>query len=149
MRVRSLACAAVASAFLFATFAAVADDKPDEKPDATITISAKAVGAGAGYAWGDGTLHYKGKTYPVEVDGLTVGTVGADMIEATGEVFDLKKLTDFDGTYAAAVGGATIGGGGGGVAMKNQHGVVVHMTATTRGVSLTLGASGVKMHLKK
>jgi len=145
MRLRSLACAAIAGAFLLGAFASAAD----EKPAATITISAKAVGAGAGYAWGDGKLHYNGKTYPITVDGLTIATVGASAIEATGEVYELTKLSDFEGTYAAAVGGATIGGGGGGIAMKNQHGVVVHMTATTQGVSLTLGASGVKMALAK
>ena len=71
------------------------------------------------------------------------------MIEATGKVYDLKKLDDFNGTYAAAAAGATIGGGGGAVTMKNQNGVVVTMTATTRGISLTLGASGVKFTVKK
>ena len=144
MRIRTLACA-IAGAFVLAAFA-TAEDK---KLDATITISAKAVGAGAGVSWGEGKLHYNGKTYPITVDGLTVGTVGVSSIDATGEVYGLAKLSDFDGTYAAAVGGATIGGGGGGVSMKNQNGVEVDMTATTQGVSLTLGASGVKMALKK
>ena len=147
MRIRSLACAAIAGAFVLAAFASA--EPEDETPTGTITISAKAVGAGAGYAWGDGTLRYNGKSYPITIDGLTIGTVGANTIEATGTVYDLNKLSDFEGTYAAAVGGATIGGGGGGVAMKNQHGVQVRMTATTQGVSLTLGASGVKMSLKK
>lgn len=146
MRIRALSCAVITGAFLLATFASARD--ADDKTVATITITAKAVGAGAGYAWGDGVLHYNGKDYPITVDGLTIGTVGANTIEATGDVYDMKSLSDFDGTYAAAVGGATVGGGGGGVAMKNQHGVGVHMTATTRGVSLTLGASGVKMALK-
>jgi hypothetical protein len=148
MKTRSLLCATVGAALLLGTFAlARAEDKP--VPDATLTVSAKAVGAGAGYSWGDGKLHYKGKTYDVTVDGLTVATVGASMIEATGEVYDLKKLADFDGTYTAAVVGGTVGGGGGATTMKNQHGVVVTMTATTQGISLTLGASGVKFAIKK
>jgi len=148
MNARSLVCATVVGAFLLGTFAAVrAADNP--KPDATITLTAKAVGAGAGYSWGDGKLHYKGKTYNITVDGLTIGTVGANEIQATGEVYDMKSVEDFVGTYAAAVAGATIGGGGGGTTMKNQNGVVISMSATTRGVSLTLGASGVKFALQK
>lgn len=47
------------------------------------------------------------------------------------------------------VGGATVGGGGGGLAMKNQNGVVVELVATTQGVSLTAGVSGVKLSIKK
>ena len=148
MKTRSLLSALLCGALLSGTFA-LAQAEEKETPDATLTISAKAVGAGAGYSWGDGKLTYKGKTYDVTVDGLTVGTVGANTIEATGKVYDLKQLSDFDGTYAAAVAGGTVGGGGGGITMKNQHGVEINMTATTRGISLTLGASGVKFAVKK
>jgi hypothetical protein len=149
MKTRSLLCALLVGAFVSGTFVLANAADKEMTPDATLTISAKALGAGAGYSWGGGKLHYKGKTYDVDVDGLTVGTVGATMIEATGKVYDLKKLEDFDGTYAAAAAGATIGGGGGATTMKNQNGVTVNMTATTRGVSLTLGASGVKFTVKK
>ena len=148
MNARSLVCATVVGAFLLGTFAVVRAETK-QTPDATLTLTAKAVGAGAGYSWGDGKLHYKGKTYPVTVDGLTIGTVGANEIQATGEVYDMKSVEDFVGTYAAAVAGATIGGGGGGTTMKNQNGVVISMSATTRGVSLTRGASGVKFALQK
>src|SRR5262245_39761277 len=149
MKARTLLCAAVAGVFLSGIFALAHAEEKKMPPDATLTVTAKALGAGAGYSWGDGKLTYKGKTYPIEVDGLTVGTVGANMIEATGEVYDLKQLSDFEGTYAAGVAGGTVGGGGGIITMKNQNGVQITMTAATRGVSLTLGASGVKFSLKK
>ena len=117
--------------------------------DATIELDSKAVAAGVGFSWGGGKLHYKGKSYDLEVDGLTVGSVGASSIKATGSVFHLKKLEDFDGNYTAVTGGAAIGGGGGGLAMKNQNGVEVYLVATTQGVGLTAGVSGVKLKLKK
>ena len=83
------------------------------------------------------------------MNGLDVGSVGASKITASGSVYHLKSLDDFDGNYTAAAAGATVGGGGGVVAMQNQNGVVVKLAATTRGVKLTLGASGVKMEVKK
>jgi hypothetical protein len=145
MTARSLLCAAVVGALLAGALgAAYADDD-----EGTLKISATALSAGAGYSWGEGKLSYKGKEYPVTIDGLTVGAVGISLIEATGEVDDLKKLEDFDGTYFAAAAGSTIGGGAGMVTMKNQNGVLVTLRATTRGVGLTLGVSGVKLALKK
>ena len=47
------------------------------------------------------------------------------------------------------VAGATAGGGGSALVMRNQNGVEVHLVATTQGVSLTAGMSGVKLALKK
>ena len=123
--------------------------KKKAAPDATIKLSAGSVAAGIGVSWGSGTLTYKGKAYPISVSGLDVGSVGASKLTASGSVYHLKSLNDFDGNYAAVEAGATVGGGGSAVAMKNQNGVVVKLTSTNRGVKLTLGGSGVKMELKK
>jgi hypothetical protein len=119
------------------------------KPDATMRLESKSVAAGVGFSWGDGALHYQGKTYKLEVDGLTVGSVGASSVEAKGDVYYLKKLSDFDGNYTAVVGEATVGGGAGGLIMKNQNGVEIRMTSTTQGANLTAGISGVKLAVKK
>ena len=124
-------------------------EEKKEKPSATLKLESKSVAVGVGFSWGEGTLRYEGKTYPIEVDGLTVGQVGATSVSATGDVYHLKKLSDFDGTYAAVTGGATIGGGGGGLAMRNQNGVVIEITGTSQGVNLTAGVSGVKLAVKK
>lgn len=152
MQARTLLCVAVICALSLGTFRAAFAEEPAEpemKPDATLKLKATALAAGAGYSWGGGKLTYKGKEYDVTIDGLTVGTIGATSLEAVGEVWYLKKLEDFDGTYMAAVAGSTIGGGAGATSMKNQNGVVVTMSATTRGVGLTIGVSGVKLTVAK
>jgi hypothetical protein len=150
MRARSFLTVAVAGVWLVGMLgAASAEEKKKAVSDATIELESTSVAAGVGVSWGNGKLHYKGKTYNLEVDGLTVGSVGASSIKAKGDVYHLSKLEDFDGNYAAVVGGATVGGGGGGLAMKNQNGVVVELVATTQGVSLTAGVSGVKLAIKK
>ena len=120
-----------------------------DKPDATLTLSAGHVSAGIGYSWGGGTLTYKGKKYNFSVDGLSVGAVGGASIKATGNVYDLKKLEDFNGNYTGVSAGVTIAGGGGGTALKNQNGVVLKLSGTTQGLKFKLGVDGVKVTLKQ
>jgi len=121
----------------------------DKAPDATLKLSAGSVAAGVGISWGSGTLTYKGKDYPISVTGLSVGDVGVTKIEASGKVYDLKSLDDFDGNYTAGAAGATVAGGGAVVGMRNQNGVSVNLVATTQGLKFTLGAGGVDMKIKK
>jgi hypothetical protein len=120
-----------------------------KKPDATIALTEGTVGVGIGFSWGKGTLTYKGKTYPLKVQGLSVGDVGIQRATATGDVFDLKKIEDFDGNYVAGGAGATVGGGAGIAAMKNQNGVVIQLKSTTQGANLKLAAEGVKLSVEK
>jgi hypothetical protein len=121
----------------------------DKKPDAKLTLSEGSVAVGIGYSWGKGTLTYKGKTYPVKVSGLSVGELGVTRASATGDVFNLKKLSDFDGNYAAGGAEGTAGGGMGISAMKNQNGVVIELKSTTQGANLKLAAEGIKLSIDK
>jgi hypothetical protein len=119
------------------------------KPDATINISTGSVALGIGWSWGKGTLTYKGKTYPLSVKGLSIGKVGITENTASGEVYRLKTLNDFNGNYTAAGAGITLAGGRSAVDMTNQHGVRVRVISTNRGVDVTLGGGGVEMRIKK
>ena len=59
-----------------------------------------AVAVGLGWSWGKGTLEFQGKTYPVKISGLSVAEVGVTKAEASGKVYNLKSIADFDGVYA-------------------------------------------------
>ena len=120
-----------------------------DTPDATLSLSADSIAAGIGISWGKGTLTYKGKEYPISVYGLSVGDAGISRLSASGKVYGLKKLEDFNGTYTAVGAGATVGGGGSISTMQNQNGVRVTLRSTSRGVKFTLGASGVTMNIKE
>jgi hypothetical protein len=139
--------ATAALACLLALPAAAAEEA--RKPDATFELSEGSVGVGVGYSWGGGTLTYKGAKHKFKMTGLSVGDVGVREVNATGEVYNLKKLADFAGTYTSAQAGATVGGGGGVAIMKNQNGVEIRAKATSQGVGLKLGAEGVKVTLAK
>ena len=78
-----------------------------EKPDATIKLKGGSVAAGIGFSWGSGTLTYQGKEYPVSVNGLSLGKVGISGSSASGEVYHLKKIEDFNGHYNASSAGSS------------------------------------------
>ena len=147
MRRRSL-IALVAVAGLVAAVGGLAGAQ-SKTPDATLELSEGSVAVGIGFSWGKGTLSYKGKKYPVKVDGLSVGEVGVNRATAVGRVYNLKQLSDFDGNYVAGGAEATVGGGAGVTAMKNQNGVTIELKSTTKGASLKLAAEGIKLSIVK
>ena len=121
----------------------------DKTPDATLALHGGSVAAGIGLSWASGTLTYKGKDYPVDVKGLSVGDVGITKIEAAGKVYNMKSLGDFNGNYTAVAAGLTAAGGAAVSAMKNQNGVTVELLSTTQGVKFALGGAGVDMKIKQ
>ena len=118
-------------------------------PDATLQLREGSVAAGIGFSWGGGTLTFRGKRYPVKVDGLSVGSVGISRATASGSVYNLKSLNDFNGTYTAVGAGAAVAGGGSVATMQNQNGVRINLRATTQGVKFTLGAAGVSLQIQQ
>jgi len=121
----------------------------EEKPDATIRINSKAVAAGIGFSWGGGTLTYKGKDYPISVKGLSLGKVGVTGVTASGEVYHLKSLKDFNGNYTGVGTGMTLAGGRSAITVKNQNEVRVRLISTSKGIDITVAGGGVDMKLKE
>ena len=120
-----------------------------DKPDATLKLSQGQVAVGIGYSWGKGVLTFQGKNYPFKIRGLSVVDVGISRADASGNVFGLKNLKDFNGTYTTGSAEATLAGGAGGTTMKNQNGVLIKLVSTTQGVNLKLALEGVKLTLTK
>lgn len=121
----------------------------EQEPDGTVRMTGRSVAAGVGFSWGSGVLTYKGKDYPFSISGLSAGDIGITSAELSGQVFNLKKLEDFNGNYTSFGAGVTVAGGGGGARMKNQSGVVLNVVATTQGLKLKLGVDGMRVKLKK
>ena len=128
------------------TMAAIAP-AADAPPSATLALREGSVAAGIGWSWGRGKLNYKGVIHEFKVDGLSVGEVGITSASADGKVFGLTDLANFNGTYVSVATEATVGLGAGATAMKNEHGVVIHLYPTTKGVNVKLAGEGVKLTL--
>jgi hypothetical protein len=138
----TLCLAILATLILSAGAPTFADDK---MPDATIRLSEGSVAVGIGWSWGRGELSYQGKTYHVKIDGLSVAEVGITKAEATGNVYNLKSVEDLNGVYAAAGAEGTAGKGAGVSSLRNSKGVVIDLKSATKGASIKVAASGLKI----
>jgi hypothetical protein len=132
-----------AGTMLFASMAMAA-------PDGTITLTLYKAGFIVGGSGGSGTLTYKGKQYPVEIGGISLGaTIGASKAELVGEVYNMKQPSDIEGTYSAVQAGVAVVGGGKVAELKNTKGVVLKVKGKEVGLELALDLSGMGVSLKK
>ena len=81
--------------------------------DRLIRVSGGSVAFIAGVNWGSGTLTYRRHHYSLKVGGISVGSIGASKFDAVGEVYNLHRPNDIEGTYAAVEASATAGMGAG------------------------------------
>ena len=134
---------------------AVAADDNDSSPSvvnsapvATVQLEGGSVAAGIGFVWGYGTIKYQDIERAFKVSGLSIVDVGAASLTATGNVYHLSKLSDFDGNYVALSAGLAVGGGGSATYLKNEHGVVLKLVSTQSGIRFNLSSNGVRITLK-
>jgi len=116
--------------------------------DGTVHMSAGSVAVGIGWTWGEGVLTVQGADHNFEVKGLSVADVGISKLSASGIVYNLKKLEDFNGIYHGLKAGASVGGGAGAVILKNEHGVELQLNSSGQGVKFAFGTQGVNIQLK-
>ncbi len=128
---------------------ALAQDKPQGAPAASVTIEQIQVAFIGSGAIGGGTLKFRGKSYPINVGGLGVGGIGASRLTATGAVYGLKNLADFAGVYGQVRAGWAIGDQSGGTLwLSNAKGVSMRLKTQREGLQLSLGADGVVIGFK-
>ena len=118
--------------------AAPAQDKP-QSPVGFVNFKVTSIGIGIGATWGSGTFNYSpGGTFPIKVGGIDLAKVGVAEVEGVGAVYNLKNPEDIYGTYNLASAGIAILGGAKGTIMKNAKGVVIDLSATQKGISISL-----------
>lgn len=121
-----------------------------KKPSGKVTIDETQFGFILGGSAGGGELTFKGKKYPFKIGGLSVGAnVGVSRMSAVGEVYDLKNISKFPGTYTKLDASVALGGGVGGLQMKNENGVIMRLESRTQGLQFNLGVSGVTVTMEK
>ncbi|MBB2174576.1 hypothetical protein [Gluconacetobacter johannae] len=118
-------------------------------PSGHIRLVAKSADVGVGWTWGTGTLTYGHHSYRFSIKGGSIAAVGYSTIEGTGTVYNLKHLHDFNGTYVAGSGEATLGSGVGGSLLHNGNGVTISIDTVTKGARLAGAAQGLELTLVK
>jgi hypothetical protein len=113
-------------------------------PDGTVDMDQVQVAYIGSAGGGSGTLYYHDANYPFSVGGLGIGGIGASTIDAAGEVYKLKSVANFSGTYGQARYGFAIGStSAGDLWMQNEAGVIMHLKAKRTGLMLSLGGDAV------
>lgn len=119
-----------------------------QRPDATVDLhqmQAAYIGSASG---GSGTLNFRGRRHPFSIAGGGIGGIGASTIDAQGDVFNLRRIEDFAGTYAQARQGFALGNvSGGELWLQNDAGVIMHLRARRSGLMLSLGGDVVVIRM--
>ncbi|MGX5735326.1 hypothetical protein ACWKW2_13725 [Bosea thiooxidans] len=99
---------------------------------------------------GGGSLRFRGRSYPITVGGLGIGSIGASRTVASGTVYGLRRLADFEGAYVQLKEGWAVGNvGRGQVWLQNDKGVTLRLAAQRQGLQLSLGADGVLINFRR
>lgn len=121
---------------------------PTGKPTGSIVLSGKSAAYMASTQRGSGTLIFNGMRYPFSAKTVGVGGVGIQSIEVEGDVYELKSLSDFPGTYNMVATGATILKGKKNVRLTNEKGVIVYGKNKSKGIGVSTGVSKVEVTLQ-
>jgi hypothetical protein len=115
-------------------------------PSGTVKLTEAFVG-GAGI--GKGVLTFKGKTYPFRLLGSVIGPGSVSKIDVSGDIYKLDDLSQFAGPYAQGTGQIGLEtSGAGDLWLQNKAGVIMHLTGTQTGVTLSLGRDEIIIEMK-
>ncbi len=120
-------------------------------PSATLEVASEEMRLIMGGTAGKGTLHFKDTDYAFTYKSASAG-FGAKIVQemsATGEVFNLTKIEDFEGDYAAVSKAALAGESAVEATYKNDKGVVLNLKGTIKGAGLSLGGGIATVKLVK
>jgi hypothetical protein len=141
--------AASLAAFLTLASPAIAQSHLPGPSTGSVRIEQVQAGFIASGEVGGGTLRFRGRSYPITVGGLGLGSIGASRTVASGTVYGLKDRADFAGAYVQLKESWAVGRqGGGNVWLQNDKGVTLRLAARRQGLQLSLGADGVLIGFK-
>ena len=119
----------------------------DTKPSGSVTMTELFAG-GAGV--GKGVLTFQGKAHPFRLVGTVLGPGGVSKLDVAGNVYNLSDLAQFSGPYAQGTGQIGLEASSeGDLWLQNKAGVIMHLTGTQEGATLSLGRDEILIELTK
>ena len=101
-----------------------------------------------GMGVGTGMLAFNGKTYPFKVLGTVIGPGSVSKITVTGDVYRLDDPSQFAGVWVEGTGAVGLETArASDLWLQNKAGVVMHLTGTQTGVTLSLGKDELYIRL--
>jgi len=114
----------------------------------TVRLNIVKAGFIVGVGGGSGVLHYHGKSYPLRLGGIGIGSLGVASVSLAGTASNLHSPSDIAGTYGAAGAGATFVGGAQVVRLQNEKGVVLRLSGPQIGFQVSLGLAGMTIAMQ-
>jgi len=113
----------------------------------TVRITASKAGFIVGVGGGSGTLTFHGKTYPLRVGGISVGTIGVAKAELVGHAYRMHSPADIAGTYSAVSASLAVAGGAKTARLQNSKGVILELRGRQVGFEASLDLSGLEISM--
>lgn len=120
----------------------------DAQTTGAVRFQVAKAGFIVGVGGGTGTLRFRGKTYPLRVEGLSAGTIGVAQADLVGTASNLREATDIVGSYSAAGAGVAIAGGARSIQLQNAKGVVLNLRGRQAGFEASLGVGGATITMR-
>jgi len=142
---RATKCAAtiIAAAILFAAL-----PSQSYADTGTVRITVSKAGFIVGVGGGNGTLTFRGRTYPLSIGGVSIGTIGVARAELVGRAYHLRSASDIAGTYSAVGASLAIAGGAKTARLQNARGVVLELRGRQVGFEASINLSGLEIQLR-
>jgi hypothetical protein len=124
---------------------------PSRADTGTVRVIFTKGGLIVGVGGGSGVLTFKGRHYPFQVAGMSVGfTIGASTTNLHGQALNMRSPADIQGSYSVIGAGGAVAAGAGGVQLQNnQTGVILQLAGGKVGLEASAAVGGVTVTLKK
>jgi lipid-binding SYLF domain-containing protein len=117
--------------------------------EGTIRISVVKAGWVIGGSGGSGVLNFHGRTYPLQIGGISYGIVfGASQTDLRGRVRNIRRPSDVAGVYGAAGAGLAVGRGASAIVLTNQNGAILELSGRQVGLIANADLSGLAITMR-
>jgi hypothetical protein len=107
------------------------------RPSGTVTMTQVFV---SGLGAGSGTLTFRGRTYPFTLTGSLIGLGAISTLQASGEVYKLRDVSQFPGAWIQGTGSLAITTKANGeIWLENRNGVIMRLSAAQAGLTFSQG----------
>jgi hypothetical protein len=137
-----------AAAIFAATMLLAAVPSKSYAETGTVRLTISKAGFIVGVGGGSGTLTFRGRSYPLNVGGVSLGTIGVAKADLIGRAYHLRQASDIAGTYTAVGASIAVAGGAKTARLQNSRGVVLEVRGRQVGFEASLNLSGMEISLR-
>ena len=117
------------------------------RPSGAVTMTQAFV---SGLGAGSGVLTFRGRSYPFTLTGSLIGLGAISTLQAAGEVYKLRGVSQFPGAWIQGTGSLAITTKANGeLWLENRNGVVMRLNAAQAGLTFSQGRYELYIHLSQ